>query len=560
AAEQRGRTTEAALPLLEQALGYLTRGELLEEEGGLWVHAARLHGQAMLRQCRRWLAQIYARQGRLWLTSEHFRALLQADPADEEALREWLHVLLQHGQEREARRCYEEVQALAAQQGETLPSWEQLRLVKPPADMVCLTQTKNISQGEQQQKHTLSTASGVGELLSHPQDVAVTWDHTALLRLTAFIFCWRSFAGQRALHEFEALFHRELITMANPSAQPPTEPAALERRQVLLGLASLPLIMLDLPQQSAFRSMRLQPSEELLLACAASVTACWHLLQQRDLDTVEQSLRNFLPQLRSWAGDASPLRRQAASLATQGMLQLSLVAHHRLQLQRRLQLCQEAVILSRLAGNPALEVKALTFQASASFHLGQWGEMVRAYEAASQITEAVPSLLQAKTLLGLARAAAVQGRVTEALQRLSQARELCPEEQEQESLPAFLAVDESRWLPVVFDASIRLTLARCQMCQEHYRQVEQTLIPLTTSHQADEIPDRLQLVLWHLRAQAALGEGDLERFYATVQETATRLQRLPSQKRKQELVNTWRQARQLWPHERRLLELADVLL
>ncbi|RAQ94803.1 hypothetical protein [Thermogemmatispora tikiterensis] len=486
---------------------------------------------------------------------------VEADLFDEESLRDWVGLLLLQGQEREALRCYETWAERLRLQGGSVPSWDQLNLVKSSSDMVSLIKAKNTSQGGQQQNLTLNTVSGESERLAHQQDEVITWVHTSLMRLIAFILYWRSFAGQGELYEFETLLHRELITMENPGAQPSADPAAFGRRQVLLGLVSLPLIMLDLHQQTVLRSMRFQhPPEELLLACAASVTACWHLLQQRDLDTVEQTLRSFLPQLRGWAGDASPLQRQAASLATQGTLQLSLVAHHRLQLQRRWQLCQEAVILSRLTGDPALEVKALTFQASASFHLERWNEMESAYEAANQVKGAVPSLLQVKTLLGLARAAALRGQEAEALQRLRHAQALFPEAQEQDFLPAFLALDESHWLLVVFDASIRLTLARYLEHQAHYQQVEALLAPLTTSQQTDEIPDRLQLVLWHQRAQAALGEGDLERFCATVQETAARLQRLPSQKRKQELINTWRRARQQWPSERRLLELADLLL
>ncbi|MBE3560959.1 MAG: hypothetical protein IMW89_17315 [Ktedonobacteraceae bacterium] len=52
-------------------------------------------------------------------------SLLPNDPAedvtDEESLREWVSLWLMHGQEWEARRCYEEVRALAAQQEGTVP-------------------------------------------------------------------------------------------------------------------------------------------------------------------------------------------------------------------------------------------------------------------------------------------------------------------------------------------------------------------------------------------------------------------------------------------------------
>jgi DNA-binding SARP family transcriptional activator len=40
-AENRGYTSLQALPLLEEALGYLERGELLEGESGTWVYGPR---------------------------------------------------------------------------------------------------------------------------------------------------------------------------------------------------------------------------------------------------------------------------------------------------------------------------------------------------------------------------------------------------------------------------------------------------------------------------------------------------------------------------------------
>jgi DNA-binding SARP family transcriptional activator len=134
-AEQRGATSAEAVPILEKVLRLLERGELLEEEAGTWIHGQRAQAEAMRRQCRRWLAQAYARQGKLWLASEQYRALLAEDLADEESLREWMGMLLRHGQEREARRCYAEVRALAEQQGEDVPPWEQLGLPNHPGDV-----------------------------------------------------------------------------------------------------------------------------------------------------------------------------------------------------------------------------------------------------------------------------------------------------------------------------------------------------------------------------------------------------------------------------------------
>ncbi|MBX5459322.1 MAG: hypothetical protein IRZ31_20710 [Thermogemmatispora sp.] len=119
-AEDRGGTTDEAVPLLEQALAYQERGELLEGEGGTWVYGVRQRSEEMLRQCRRWLANAYERQGRLWQAGEQYRALFHSIPPDEEALRAWIAMLLRHGRSQEAWRCYQMAQEAAKAQGFSL--------------------------------------------------------------------------------------------------------------------------------------------------------------------------------------------------------------------------------------------------------------------------------------------------------------------------------------------------------------------------------------------------------------------------------------------------------
>ncbi|WP_052889451.1 AfsR/SARP family transcriptional regulator [Thermogemmatispora carboxidivorans] len=116
-AENWGGTTDEAVPLLEQILTYQERGELLEGEDGTWVYGVRQRGEEMLKQCRRWLAVAYERQGKLWQAGEQYRALFHALPPDEEALRAWITMLLRHGRVQEALRCYQLAKEAAEAQG-----------------------------------------------------------------------------------------------------------------------------------------------------------------------------------------------------------------------------------------------------------------------------------------------------------------------------------------------------------------------------------------------------------------------------------------------------------
>jgi DNA-binding SARP family transcriptional activator len=110
-AENWGYTSREALSLLEQALTYLERGELLEGESGIWVYGLRKKSEDMLKQCRCWLAQAYECQGKLWQAGEQYRALCAAMPPDEEALQHWMVLLNLQGKPQEALKCYQDVTA-----------------------------------------------------------------------------------------------------------------------------------------------------------------------------------------------------------------------------------------------------------------------------------------------------------------------------------------------------------------------------------------------------------------------------------------------------------------
>lgn len=116
-AENQGYTSKEALALLEQALAYLERGELLEGESGTWVYGLRKKSEDMLTHCRFWLAQAYESQGKLWQAGEQYRALCAVMPPNEEALQRWMALYRQQGHPREALKCYQNVKDSAEKQG-----------------------------------------------------------------------------------------------------------------------------------------------------------------------------------------------------------------------------------------------------------------------------------------------------------------------------------------------------------------------------------------------------------------------------------------------------------
>lgn len=119
-AENAGRTTLQAVPLLEEAHRYLERGACLEDESEQWVHAVRADAERLLRQCRWWLAEGYGEQGKLWQAGELYRAMMQVSPGDEEALLSWMQMLARAGKISEALKCYQEMKVSVEAQGYAL--------------------------------------------------------------------------------------------------------------------------------------------------------------------------------------------------------------------------------------------------------------------------------------------------------------------------------------------------------------------------------------------------------------------------------------------------------
>src|SRR5258707_2659695 len=107
-AENQGSERADVVPVLEEALAYLERGEYLEREDGRWRYSLQTRAEDLLKQCRLWLAEGYAQQGKTWQAGEQYRALCQMLPPDEAALPGWMAMLVHQGKRQGALRGYQE--------------------------------------------------------------------------------------------------------------------------------------------------------------------------------------------------------------------------------------------------------------------------------------------------------------------------------------------------------------------------------------------------------------------------------------------------------------------
>ncbi len=271
-AENRGHASSHALPLLEQALSYLERGELLEGEDGTWVYGLRKKSEDLLRQCRLWLAESYETQGKLLQAGLQYRALLQTVPPDEDALQCWISMLHRRDRTQEAWKCYQDVKGFVEAQGYTLSPEIEWAVSQ-------LSDTSNVISGNIESFMILSRRSVLG--LGASAIVGMTDNLTGLWADDLLAVYARGIAVCQDLYWNGSPHHVEAIL-------------PLYRTQtVLLARQPSPL------QQSAAR-----------LASLAQQLACELLTDREDFSAAEQAGREAL----LYAQVANDVNLQVASL------------------------------------------------------------------------------------------------------------------------------------------------------------------------------------------------------------------------------------------------------
>ncbi len=286
-AENRGYTSIQALPLLEQALACLERGELLEGESGTWVYGFRQQSEDRLRQCRWWLAESYEQQGRLWQAGEQYRALCHTIPPDEHALERWMVMLCQQGNIQDAVKCYRDTKAWAERQECPLSSALDsvaARLEEQQASASHLIETFLLPESavslwrpDRASAQSARRFTACGALLqAYQEQDAQQAGGCAILEVNilALTLHWKRSSGPIALlQQLTAHTIRKHDTMHIDLSEHDTRRT---RRRALQILALLPLEMYGLTPFAQDLPPRL-PLEELLACCASGMVACWEL-------------------------------------------------------------------------------------------------------------------------------------------------------------------------------------------------------------------------------------------------------------------------------------------
>ncbi len=372
----------------------------------------------------------------------------------------------------------------------------------------------------------------------------------------ALIANWQG-QGVSCLH-LQALLHTELERW-NIAQQPDgkTDDVFPTRRTVLTALAALSPTLLVKMQAGPLTALLV---EELLAQSATGLTACWHLVNADGLAAVEYALPKYLPLLVALARQPSSYQQTAAYLAAQGSLLMYLISYHRLRFREELAYARQAVELADTSGNRNLHVYALVWLGGAFERNGQPKMMLQKYQEAAQYVNEVVPLLRSSMLAELAYAYARNGQTQDALRCIGQARNLFPSELGK--VPCFISSDYGLCELILYEGLTHLVLGEvdAEHVQQHSQQASNAFAQFAHLPSTIIVPERYRIQIINEQAKAAIGVGKREEFEHYLLAGIEGAKALGSEKRRQEAIANWRAARRRWPHEEKILKLADVLM
>jgi transcriptional regulator with XRE-family HTH domain/tetratricopeptide (TPR) repeat protein len=340
----------------------------------------------------------------------------------------------------------------------------------------------------------------------------------------------------------KSLYHEETYT--------------LSRRSVLSSLATLPLALL-----SPIPSLQKVPPhpEELLPACAASITSCWSLLNGDGLTTVEQTVPMYLPTLVKWARQTSRYQRVAATLGAQGGRLMGIIAYHHCCFQDGLAFANQAVELARLSGDSNLLAHALLGTSWAHDWCQQPRLMLQKSQEAVQLLPEVLSPLQSNIFARLGYAYAQNNMREEALHSVAEARTHFPTTFGE--VPCYVSADYDLSALIIFEGETYFALGEndTDHASEYYKQASEALGQIQTILPGTVLPERNRVQITNYQAQAAIGMGNLEEAEHYLIAGMQGAIALGSEKRRQEVLANWQRAQNRWPQERKVLTMADLL-
>jgi tetratricopeptide (TPR) repeat protein len=235
-------------------------------------------------------------------------------------------------------------------------------------------------------------------------------------------------------------------------------------------------------------------------------------------------------------------------------LLLGILSSHQLDWPGYQSLNEQAVNMSVLTSDPSLQVVAHVQLAMAFFQFKNPSQALSLYRKITPQVEKCSPLIQSDFYIKQALSLAQAGQVSKTHKCIEKAYDHFPDQPGRD--PSSLFTDFGPHSLLSWHATAEFTLARQHL--EQFQTVWKTLL------RADQLSAqgsaKALVYVQTLRAGTALELNDLERFTHFLTAGITGAKQLKSVRRFQEAVGCYKLAREQWPHEARLLPLADMII
>jgi tetratricopeptide (TPR) repeat protein len=403
----------------------------------------------------------------------------------------------------------------------------------------------------------------VGRSGPHPGQLAAgqewpMWFGMKIAALLALIENWNGPVAE--IGSLQALLNEEILMFdaTVPDREDPGYAAhVLARRQALVTLAALPAALVTANQLLSSETRSFDAGRDFFLSrCAASITACWHLLRGSDLATVDHMLAAILFPLEGIARQRSRHQQSAAALASQAHRISGIVALHRDKLRVRERHCKQALYYATIASDMNSRVSALISLASTYFYMSDPAQAALVYEQVFALEASVPPLQRSRVYAEISVVYGQAGRLQEAIRSAELAEELYPDDPEHD--PSFLYAEFT-------PASLTLErgLAYVALAEQYpargYQRTAADIFARTGHDGARPTPDRIRFEIVTNQARTAVLLDDMDAFEVYLSLGLEGAALLGSNQRHREAALAWERAAGRWPQERRIRALSEQL-
>ncbi len=331
----------------------------------------------------------------------------------------------------------------------------------------------------------------------------------------------------------------------------------LERRKLLRHLALIPLQAFGLSALGASTERPFAP-EDILIHCAAGITACEHLSKGIDLNLAYTATSAYVPTLKSIARNCPLLQKNAAELTTQAMLLLAALGLHLEGSRAAIGYARQAVHFSEISGNLELLLTSLgqlawIFSCDKQYHKAL--ETAQFAEHLLKHAKDVHPLVESNTYAVLGAYSAQNGHRDEALTALHMATQTF-----------FSTTPANEFSYMDYDYSeIALTWGLVHARTGHPEDALQSfteIIDPTTLATKMPVSERVRVEFLNHMALASVKSPtkDMERTIKYWQAGIEGAKTLHSEQRLSEAVTAYEIMEGVWPGDRRITNLRELII